>query len=40
VIAGIFADLHRTKSVLPGVLAISAGCSESPPQIERGYLRP
>lgn len=37
-IASIFADLHRIKSVLPGVLAITAGRSESPEQIERGYL--
>lgn len=37
-IAGIFADLYRIKSVLPGVLAITAGRSESPEQMERGYL--
>ncbi len=35
-IAGIFADLHSLK--LPGILAIHSGRSESPEQIERGYL--
>jgi Stress responsive A/B Barrel Domain len=37
-IAAIFADLHRIKALLPGVLSITAGRSESPEQIERGYL--
>jgi len=37
-IAAIFADLHRIKGKLPGVLAIHSGRSESPEQIERGYL--
>jgi hypothetical protein len=37
-IAAIFADLHAIKAVVPGVLAIQAGRSESPEQIERGYL--
>jgi Stress responsive A/B Barrel Domain len=35
-VAGIFADLHSLK--LPGILAIHSGRSESPEQIERGYL--
>ena len=35
-IQSIFADLHALK--LPGILAIHAGRSESPEQIERGYL--
>lgn len=35
-IAAIFADLHRLE--LPGLLAIRSGRSESPEQIERGYL--
>jgi hypothetical protein len=37
-IAAIFADLHAIKVLLPGVLAITAGRSESPEQIERGYM--
>ncbi|MES2813539.1 MAG: Dabb family protein [Pseudomonadota bacterium] len=35
-IQSIFADLHALK--LPGILAIHSGRSESPEQIERGYL--
>jgi hypothetical protein len=35
-IASIFADLHSLN--LPGILAIHSGRSESPEQIERGYL--
>ena len=35
-IATIFADLHSLN--LPGILAIHSGRSESPEQIERGYL--
>ena len=35
-IHSIFADLHTLK--LPGILAIHSGRSESPEQIERGYL--
>ncbi len=34
----IFADLAAIRAVLPGVLAIHAGRSESPEKIERGYL--
>lgn len=37
-IAAIFADLHGIKARLPGVIAITAGRSASPEQIERGYL--
>ena len=35
-IPAIFADLHALR--LPGILAIHSGRSESPEQIERGYL--
>jgi Stress responsive A/B Barrel Domain len=35
-IAAIFADLHTLQ--LPGILAIHSGRSESPENIERGYL--
>jgi hypothetical protein len=38
VIAGIFADLHKIKALLPGVISITAGRSESPEKIERGYM--
>ena len=37
-IASIFADLHAIKAKLPGVLAITSGRSESPEQMERGYM--
>ena len=37
-IAAIFADLAAIGPKLPGVLAIHAGRSESPEQIERGYM--
>ena len=37
-IAAIFADLQAIKSVLPGVLAITSGRSESPEKMERGYM--
>ncbi len=37
-IAAIFADLAAIKTLLPGVLAIHSGRSESPEQIERGYM--
>lgn len=37
-INAIFADLHAIKANLPGVLAITSGRSESPEQIERGYM--
>jgi len=37
-IATIFTDLAAIKAKLPGILAIHAGRSESPEQLERGYL--
>ena len=37
-IDAIFADLHAIRDVLPGVLSITSGRSESPEQIERGYM--
>jgi Stress responsive A/B Barrel Domain len=37
-IAAIFSDLHAIKNVLPGVLSITSGRSQSPEQIERGYM--
>jgi Stress responsive A/B Barrel Domain len=37
-IAGIFADLQAIRAVLPGVLAITSGRSESPEAMERGYM--
>ena len=37
-IADLFAELHRIKGKVPGLLAITAGKSESPEQMERGYM--
>jgi hypothetical protein len=37
-IAEIFTALPRLAAKLPGILAFAAGRSESPEQIERGYL--
>ncbi len=37
-LASIFADLAALKAMLPGVLDIHSGRSESPEKIERGYL--
>jgi Stress responsive A/B Barrel Domain len=37
-IAAIFADLQAIKAILPGVLGITSGRSESPEQMERGYM--
>lgn len=37
-IAAMFAELHDIQDKIPGVLAITAGRSESPEQIERGYM--
>jgi hypothetical protein len=37
-IEAIFADLHAIRKVLPGVLSITSGRSESPEKIERGYM--
>ena len=37
-ISRIFADLRAIKDKIPGVISISAGRSESPEKIERGYM--
>lgn len=37
-IAGLFAELHAIRDKVPGVIAITSGKSESPEQIERGYM--
>ena len=37
-ISSIFADLHAIQKVLPGVVSITSGRSQSPEQIERGFL--
>ncbi|MBK8439063.1 MAG: Dabb family protein [Rhodobacter sp.] len=37
-IAAIFADLRAIHGKVPGLIDIRAGKSESPEQIERGYL--
>lgn len=37
-ITAIFADLAAIRAKLPGVMAIHSGRSESPEQIERGYM--
>ena len=37
-IAALFDGLKQIRAVLPGVISIHAGRSESPEQIERGYL--
>lgn len=37
-IAGLFADLHAIGEKLPGVIAVTAGRSESPEAMERGYM--
>ena len=37
-IAAIFDDLSAIRDKVPGILSIHAGRSESPEQIERGYL--
>ena len=37
-IAGIFAALPTLSARLPGVLGFASGRSESPEQIERGYM--
>ena len=37
-IAAIFSDLDQIRQALPGVLSITSGRSESPEQIERGYM--
>jgi hypothetical protein len=37
-IAELFAELHQIQDKVPGTLAITSGKSESPEQIERGYM--
>jgi hypothetical protein len=37
-IAALFAELHQMEGRLPGLLAITSGRSESPEQMERGYM--
>lgn len=37
-IAALFAELHQIKGRVPGLLAITSGRSESPEQMERGYM--
>jgi hypothetical protein len=37
-IAAIFDDLHAIRDKVPGLIAITSGRSESPEQIERGYM--
>lgn len=37
-IAAMFTELHDIQDKISGVLAITAGRSESPEQIERGYM--
>lgn len=37
-IADLFAELHQIKGKVPGLLEITAGKSESPEQMERGYM--
>lgn len=37
-IGALFADLHRIKGKVPGLLDITSGRSESPEQMERGYM--
>lgn len=37
-IAALFAELHDIKGKLPGLRDITSGKSESPEQMERGYM--
>jgi len=37
-IADLFAELHRIRDKVPGLIAITSGRSESPEQMERGYM--
>ena len=37
-IAALFTELHQIRDKVPGTLAITSGKSESPEQIERGYM--
>lgn len=37
-VTDIFSDLHRIEGNLPGLIAVASGRSESPEQMERGYM--
>jgi hypothetical protein len=37
-IAALFAELHQIEGKVPGLLSIVSGKSESPEQMERGYM--
>ncbi len=37
-ISDLFAELHRINGKVPGLLDITSGKSESPEQMERGYM--
>lgn len=37
-IADLFTELHQIDGKVPGLLAITSGKSESPEQMERGYM--
>ncbi len=37
-IADLFTELHQIEGKVPGLLAITSGTSESPEQMERGYM--
>lgn len=37
-IAEFFDDLHKIKQKIPGILDITSGKSQSPEQMERGYM--
>jgi hypothetical protein len=37
-ITALFAELHLIEGRLPGLIAITSGRSESPEQMERGYM--
>jgi hypothetical protein len=37
-IAALFAELHRIEGKVSGLLSITSGRSESPEQMERGYM--
>lgn len=37
-ISALFDELHQIKGKLPGLIAVTSGRSESPEQMERGYM--
>lgn len=37
-VAALFDELHRIEGNIPGLLSITSGRSESPEQLERGYM--